>query len=409
MGCGASAGLIAAGVGAAASVGGALINSSSAGSAADTQAAAANRAADLQLQQYHETVANLSPFRTAGLGAVNILSSLYGIPSNPVQTSGGTSGGTSAGSGSTGTSGTGMGQNPLASVSGGDTSWAAAHPNAPPSASNGPLPEGTLPPGWQFIQGQQGGIPGPDGGYQSATPDYVVDQDGATVSPTQLALALAKMGRGQSSGGSGGPSVTQSLPSAIGGAPKSFSYNPEDFGLGNGVFNPTQAALEATPGYQFTRDQGLKSVQNSAAARGLGVSGAALKGAARFATGLADQTLNTQANIFGNNVSRTQGIFQSNLNNYLNPLMYLSNLGENAAATAGQQGVQAVGNAGQALIGGANAQAAGIVGGANAISSGLNGVAGAPMNYMLYNKLLGGGGAGGGGGGYVDSGSWDIA
>src|SRR6266571_2086248 len=35
--------------------------------------------------------------------------------------------------------------------------------------------------------------------------------------------------------------------------------------------------LEATPGYQFALSQGLKSTQNSAAARGLGTSGAALK------------------------------------------------------------------------------------------------------------------------------------
>lgn len=40
------------------------------------------------------------------------------------------------------------------------------------------------------------------------------------------------------------------------------------------------------PGYQFTLDQGLKAVQNSAAAKGLGISGAALKGAADYTTGL---------------------------------------------------------------------------------------------------------------------------
>src|SRR4051812_38164669 len=38
-----------------------------------------------------------------------------------------------------------------------------------------------------------------------------------------------------------------------------------------------QAALERTPGYQFNRNQGLKSVENGATARGLGVSGAAQK------------------------------------------------------------------------------------------------------------------------------------
>src|SRR5882757_10993251 len=49
-----------------------------------------------------------------------------------------------------------------------------------------------------------------------------------------------------------------------------------------------QATLEKTPGYQFNLTQGQRAVTNSAAARGLGTSGAALKGAATFATGLAD-------------------------------------------------------------------------------------------------------------------------
>lgn len=71
--------------------------------------------------------------------------------------------------------------------------------------------------------------------------------------------------------------------------------------------NFTQEDLEATPGYKFTREQGLKAVQNSAAARGLGVSGAALKGAATFATGLADQTYNTR---FGQQVTAYEKALQ---------------------------------------------------------------------------------------------------
>ena len=58
--------------------------------------------------------------------------------------------------------------------------------------------------------------------------------------------------------------------------------------------NLDQSQLEQTPGYQFTEEQGLKGVQNSAAARGLGVSGAALKGAATYSTGLANNTYQTQ-------------------------------------------------------------------------------------------------------------------
>src|SRR5664279_5795582 len=56
----------------------------------------------------------------------------------------------------------------------------------------------------------------------------------------------------------------------------------------------TQAQLEKTPGYQFQLGQGLAATQNSAAARGLGVSGSALKGAATFATGLADSNYQNQ-------------------------------------------------------------------------------------------------------------------
>jgi len=58
----------------------------------------------------------------------------------------------------------------------------------------------------------------------------------------------------------------------------------------------TQAQLEATPGYQFNLSQGLKAAQSAAAAKGLGVSGAALKGASTYATGLADSTYQNQFN-----------------------------------------------------------------------------------------------------------------
>lgn len=45
--------------------------------------------------------------------------------------------------------------------------------------------------------------------------------------------------------------------------------------------------LQKLPGYQFQLDQGLKATQNSYAAQGLGASGAAVKGAANYAEGLA--------------------------------------------------------------------------------------------------------------------------
>ena len=75
----------------------------------------------------------------------------------------------------------------------------------------------------------------------------------------------------------------------------------------------TQAQLEQTPGYQFTLQQGLQATQSSAAARGLGVSGAALKGAATYATGLADNTYKDQFGIaqqqFADTVNQQQQLF----------------------------------------------------------------------------------------------------
>lgn len=164
-------------------------------------------------------------------------------------------------------------------------------------------------------------------------------------------------------------------------------------GISGLTFQPTQAQLAATPGYQFDLTQGLQATQNANAATGNGVSGEALKGAASYATGLANNTLTTQ-----------QGIFQQNLQNVLGPLTNLTNLGQNAGVQVGQQGVAATQNANSALIGGANAQAAGTVGSANALSSGLSALGGSPLNYALYSQLLNP--AGGGGQNYVDNGSF---
>lgn len=142
-------------------------------------------------------------------------------------------------------------------------------------------------------------------------------------------------------------------------------------GLSGLTFQPTQAQLAATPGYQWNLAQGEQGVANSNAAQGRGISGAALKGAANYATGLASTTLGQQ-----------QQIFQQNLANVINPLQSLTTTGAGAAGTAGAQGVQATQNANQALVGGANAQAAGQVGSAQAFTNALNG-AGSSLNSAL--------------------------
>lgn len=167
----------------------------------------------------------------------------------------------------------------------------------------------------------------------------------------------------------------------------------QSFGLSGLTFQPTQAQLAATPGYQFNLAQGQNAVANSSAAQGRGISGAALKGAANYATGLANNTLLTQ-----------QGIFQQNLGNVVGGLSNIGNLGENAAAQTGSLGTANTNASNASAIGGANALASGQVGSANAISGGLNSLGSAPLNYQLYSQLLNGGG--GSGGGFVDSGSF---
>jgi len=140
-----------------------------------------------------------------------------------------------------------------------------------------------------------------------------------------------------------------------------------------------QATLEKTPGYQFNLTQGLKGVTNSAAARGLGTSGAALKGAATFATGLADSTYQQQ---FAN--------AQTNQANAYNRLKALVDTGENASAQTGTAGTAAANTAAGAQIGAGNAQAAAANATGSAISNTANGIGG----YLAYKGLYGGGSSG---------------
>ncbi len=145
----------------------------------------------------------------------------------------------------------------------------------------------------------------------------------------------------------------------------------------------TQAELEATPGYQFNLAQGLKATQSAAAAKGLGVSGAALKGAARYATGLADSTYQNQ---FNNQQTRYSDFYnlntgqQSNLQNQFARLSGIATLGENAAAQTGALGTAAAKSEGQGLMAAGQYQAAGLSGIGSTAASGVN-------SYLGYNAL----------------------
>src|SRR3954471_14862439 len=149
----------------------------------------------------------------------------------------------------------------------------------------------------------------------------------------------------------------------------------------------TQAQLEQTPGYQFDLAQGLKATQSAAAARGLGVSGASLKGAGSYATGLANKTYLDQFNVaqqrFTDTLSLNTGQ-QNQLTNQWNRLSGLATLGENAAAKTGEQGTSAAKTAGEDTITAGKAEASGITNAANALSSGANNY----LGYQNYTNMM---------------------
>ncbi len=142
----------------------------------------------------------------------------------------------------------------------------------------------------------------------------------------------------------------------------------------------TQADLEATPGYQFVNYQGQKAVQNSYAARGLGSSGAAMKGAASYATGLADTTYQTQYQIA-----------QDQRNQIYNRLYNTASLGANAAAGVGSSAVQTGQSVGSNIIGAGNAAAGAWTSAGNTAATLGNQIAG--YNYMqpYMNRWASGG------------------
>lgn len=142
-------------------------------------------------------------------------------------------------------------------------------------------------------------------------------------------------------------------------------------GLNGGDSSTIMNALASLPGYQFSNTQGLKAVQNSATARGLGVSGAAQKGAAQFATG--------NANTYYNNL--------------LTGVQNTETTGANAASGLATNATQTGTNIAGTIQGAGAAEAAGTLGSANAVSSGLTTGANGLQNAFYANKILGGGGA----------------
>lgn len=137
-------------------------------------------------------------------------------------------------------------------------------------------------------------------------------------------------------------------------------------GLSGGQFNTNN------PQYQFLQKQGQQALDRSAAARGMGYSGAQMKAAQQFGQGLASQQYDKEYD----RASQEFG-------NYYNRLAALAQGGQQAVQATGNQGAQYAQSAGNTLAGlsnartnilgqQANARASGYAANANALSGGLN-------------------------------------
>lgn len=118
------------------------------------------------------------------------------------------------------------------------------------------------------------------------------------------------------------------------------------------VHPPDYSAFENSPDYQFAKSEGIKSLDASAASKGNLLSGGMFKDLEDYAGGIASQ----------------------NYGNYVQRLMGLAQLGENAGAQTGSFAVNTGANVANTQLRRGDAQASGIVGGANAITGGIGNV-----------------------------------
>lgn len=95
-------------------------------------------------------------------------------------------------------------------------------------------------------------------------------------------------------------------------------------------FDPSQINLQSDPGYQFRMDEGIKALDNSAAARGRLLSGAQQKGVNAYAQNVASQE-------YGNAYARYADQYAKNNDAKARKYNMLSGLSQQGQASAAQQ------------------------------------------------------------------------
>ena len=321
---------------------GGLMGGSASKKAAKAQQQSAAAAQQEIGRQYDTTRGDLAPWRQAGMGAIDRLQYLLGT----------------GGSGSVNPA-VGQAQNALSNA---QSEYNALLASSSTSSS----------PGGRWTRDDPGGHTGGEGGDGGANWHWVRDDSPVSSGPDPAALSAAR-------------ARMEAAQNAL----NSAQAQPWNAGEGYGsLLKPyQQSTFEEDPGYQFRLQEGNKAIENSAAARGMQLSGANLKGLQRFNSGLASQE-------YGNWFNRDQSLYgrhSADRDRTFNYLSGTSGQDLNAAAQTGAFGAQAAGSTADLMTQGGNAQAAGIVGGANAFNNAFGDI-NSQMQYTQMMNLLRGGG-----------------
>jgi hypothetical protein len=134
--------------------------------------------------------------------------------------------------------------------------------------------------------------------------------------------------------------------------------------------------FQEDPGYQFRLSEGLKALDQQAAARGGLISGAALKASQRYGQ-------NAASDEYQNAFNR----YQVNRSNQLNPLQALAGQAQSATNTLGQASQNYANQGSNVLQNAGNARASGYVGQANALTDALGGALNYYQGQQAINRL----------------------
>lgn len=425
-------------IGGVAAVAGGAIAAKGAKSAAQTQANAALDANATNKAMFDEQVALQAPFRDTGLAANNRLAFLLGL--TPGSTSGAPTTPTAAPTMGISPTPSFGGLSPQMLTQGSDGVFAPPAGPAPVMESMDAIRARLAPqfadPGTleaeaqaESSRQQQAASVYQQGQSQAQQAQSQIQQaQSQAQQPTQPANNLSTFGSlaqqfGQAEFAADGAPKVPAFNQAVPTAPTQANFQDMP------AFNPDM--MKEDPGYQFRLDQGMKGVNNSAAARGGLLSGAALKATDQYnqdyASGEYGNAFNRYQTTRGNklqdyltnqntgqqnfqnqntayntnlnkySLNRANSLqdyssafdrFQTNRSNVINPLLSLSGVGQqatnqtsNAAQNYGAQSAAAVTGAG-------NAMAAGQVGSANALGGAFSGASNAFSQNQLMNLLL---------------------